>query len=235
MPFNASVSLVRFCQRTFPKGKVTKIPLEKMPLIDTPFERIAVDLVGPISPVTEKGNRYILTVVDYSTRYPEAIPLKSIETERVAEALVYIFSMMGIPKEILSDMGTQFTSNVMKEVSRLLSFKQLVTTPYHPACNGLVEKFNGTLKSMLRKMCSERPKDWDIYLPALLFAYREVPQESTKFSPFEFMFGRTVRGPMIVLKELWTKEVQPEVKTSYQYVLDLKDRISSTYELVRHE
>lgn len=59
---------------------------------------------------------------------------------------------MGIPKEILSDMGTQFTSNVMKEVGRLLSFKQLVTTPYHPACNGLVEKFNGTLKSMLRKM-----------------------------------------------------------------------------------
>ncbi|XP_062570645.1 uncharacterized protein LOC134232676 [Saccostrea cucullata] len=130
------------CQRTFPKGKVTKVPLEKMPLIDTPFERVAVDLVGPMAPVTEKGNRYILTVVDYSTRYPEAIPLKGIETERVAEALVGIFSMMGIPKEILTDMGTQFTSNVMKEVSRLLSIKQLVTTPYHPSCNGLVEKFN---------------------------------------------------------------------------------------------
>lgn len=76
--------------------------------------------------------------------------------------------MMGIPKEILSDIGNQFTSNVMKEVSRHLSFKQLVTTPYHFACNGLVEKFNGTLKSMLRKMCSERPKDWDRYLPALM-------------------------------------------------------------------
>lgn len=139
-----------------------------MPLIDTPFERIAVDLVGPISPVTGKGHIYILTIVDYSTRYPKAIPLKSIETERVAEALVYIFSMMGIPKEILSDIGNQFTSNVMKEVSRHLSFKQLVTTPYHSACNGLVEKFNGTLKSMLRKMCSERPKDWDRYLPALM-------------------------------------------------------------------
>ena len=223
------------CQRTFPKGRVTKVPLEKMPLIDTPFERIAVDLVGPISPVTDKGNRYILTVVDYSTRYPEAIPLKGIEAERVAEALVYVFSMMGIPKEILSDMGTQFTSNIMEEVSRLLSIKQLVTTPYHPACNGLVEKFNGTLKSMLRKMCAERPKDWDRYLPALLFAYREVPQESTKFSPFELMFGRTVRGPMMVLKELWTKEVHPEVKSTYQYVLDLKERLSNTCELARKD
>lgn len=224
------------CQRTFPKGKVTKVPLEKMPLIDTPFDRVAVDLVGPIFPVTDKGNRYILTVVDYSTRYPEAIPLKNIDTGSVAEALVYIFSMMGIPREILSDMGTQFTSNTMKEVSRLLSIKQLVTTPYHPSCNGLVEKFNGTLKSMLRKMCSERPKDWDRYLPALLFAYREVPQASTKFSPFELMFGRTVRGPMTVLKELWSKEdVDPDVKTTYQYVLDLKERLSSTCELVKNE
>ena len=59
-----------------------------MPLIETPFQRIAVDIVGPIKPVTTKGHRYILTVVDYATRYPEAIPLRSIETTRVAEALV---------------------------------------------------------------------------------------------------------------------------------------------------
>ena len=62
------------CQRTIPKGKVTRVPLGKMPLIDTPFERIAVYLVGPIAPVSDAGNRYILTVVDYATRYPEAIP-----------------------------------------------------------------------------------------------------------------------------------------------------------------
>ncbi|XP_062601794.1 uncharacterized protein LOC134263457 [Saccostrea cucullata] len=224
------------CQRTFPKGKVTKVPLEKMPLIDTPFERVAVDLVGPLSPITDKGNRYILTVVDYSTRYPEAVALKNIDTETVAEALVEIFSRVGIPKEVLSDMGTQFTSNIMKEVGRLLSFKQLVTTPYHPACNGLVEKFNGTLKSMLRKMSSERPKDWDRYLPALLFAYREVPQESTKFSPFDLVYARNVRGPMAVLKELWTKEEKdPEVKTTYQYVLDLKERLARTCELAQKE
>lgn len=170
------------CQRTFPRGKVIKVSLNEMPIIDTPFERVAVDLVGPLYPITDKGNRYILTVVDYSSRYPESAALKNIDTKTVAEALVEILSRVGIPREVLSDMGTQFTSNVMKEVGRLLSFKQLVTTPYHPACNGLVEKFNGTLKSMLRKMCSERPKDWDRYLPALLFAYREVPQESRSSS-----------------------------------------------------
>ncbi|XP_064103315.1 uncharacterized protein LOC135213265 [Macrobrachium nipponense] len=176
------------------------------------------------------------TLDHYSTRYPEAVPLKGIETEQVAEALVQIFSRVGIPKEILSDMGTQFTSNLMKEVGRLLSVKQLVTTPYHPACNGLVERFNGTLKTMLRKMSSERPKDWDRYLPALLFAYRGVPQESTGFSPFELLYGRTVRGPMTVLKELWTKEeTMPDVKSTYQYVIDLKERLSRTCELAQKD
>ena len=90
---------------------------------------------------------------------------------------------------MLTDQGSQFTSEVMKEVSRLLSLKQITTTPYHPMCNGLVEKFNGTLKQMLRRMCAERPKDWDKYLNALLFAYREVPQESMGFSPFELLYG----------------------------------------------
>jgi len=141
------------------KGKVTKVPLGSMPLIDIPFERVAVDIVGPIHPVTERGNRCILTLVDYSTRYPEAVPLNTIDTERVAEALFEIFTRVGIPKEVLSDMGTQFTSSLMKEVGRLLSIKELNTTPYHPACKGLVEKFNGTLKRMLRRMTAERPKD----------------------------------------------------------------------------
>ena len=92
-----------------------------------------------------------------------------------------MFSRVGVPEEVLSDQGSQFLSGMMKEVSRLLSMKQLVTTPYHPMCNGLVERFNGTIKLMLKRMCAERPKDWDRYLPALLFAYREVPQESLGF------------------------------------------------------
>lgn len=84
------------CQRTIQKGKVSKYPLQKMPLIDVPFKRVAVDIVGPIHPVTDKGNRYILTLVDFATRYPEAIPMPSIETERVAEALIDIFSRVGV-------------------------------------------------------------------------------------------------------------------------------------------
>ena len=135
---------------------------------------------------------------------------------------------------MLTDIGTQFTSDLMKEVSRLISLKRLTTTPYHPMCNGLVERFNGSLKMMLKRLCSERPHDWHKYLNPLLFAYRDAPQESLGYTPFELIYGHNVRGPMTILRELWTKEVDdPEVKTTYQYVLDLKDRIQSTCEIAR--
>ncbi len=221
------------CQRTIPKGRVSKVPLGEMPIIDEPFQRVAVDLIGPIYPTSERGHRYILTIVDYGTRYPEAVPLKKIETENVAEALFETFCRVGFPKEVLSDRGSQFVSGLMAEVCRLVSVKQLFTTPYNPKCNGLCERINGVLKGMLKKMCEEKPKDWDRYLPAVLFAYREVPQASTGFSPFELLYGRTVRGPMQILKELMTGSDTPETTNTYQYVLDLRNRLERTCELVR--
>ena len=223
------------CQRTIQKGRVTKVPLGKMPLIDTLFKRVDVDIVGPTEPRSERKSRYILTVIDYATRYPEAVALSGIETERVADALVEMFSRKGILDEMLTDCGSQFTAYVMKEVNRLLSLQQITTTRYHPICNGLIERFHMTLKQMLRRICAERPKDWDKYLPALLLAIREVPQESLGFSPFELLYGRNVNGPMAILRELWSGEAPVEqVLSTYQYVIELRDRVEQTCKLA-HE
>ena len=98
-----------------------KLPLGEMPLIETAFKRIAIDLVGSISPVSERSFRYILTIADYATRYLQAVPFKQICTEDVAEALVSVYSSVGFLGEVLSDMGSQFTSSVMNGVNRLLS------------------------------------------------------------------------------------------------------------------
>ena len=222
------------CQRMVHKGRVSRVNLGKMPIISEPFERVAVDLVGPLTPKSERGHRWILTVIDYGTRYPEAVPLKGISTEEVAEALLSVFSRVGFPKEVLSDQGGQFVSDLMNEVSRLISVKQIFSTAWHAQTNGLCEKMNGVLKSMLKKMCEERPQDWDRYLPAVLFAYREVPQESTGFSPFELLYGRQVRGPMQILKKMWTGEnEESEERSVYQYVLELRERFERTCRIVR--
>ena len=91
------------CQRTIQKGKLPLAPLGKMPIIDEPFRRIAIDIIGPLTPKSEDGHRYILTIIDYATRYPEAVPLREITTESVADALVSVFTRLGLPEEILTD------------------------------------------------------------------------------------------------------------------------------------
>ena len=108
--------------------------------------RVAVDIVGPIEPCSDKKSRYILTMIDYATRYPEAVALPSIETERVAEALIAMFSRVGIPSEMLME----HESRVTIEVSRLLLLQQLTTIPYRPYSKGLVERFHAMLKRVLR-------------------------------------------------------------------------------------
>lgn len=190
------------CEKSVAKGKVGIAPMVKVPVMAEPFQRIAIDCIGPL-PITMGGNKYALVVCNYATRYPEAIPLRNQEAETVAEALIEIFSRVGIPQEILSDMGSNFMSTLIRELCRLMKIHKLSTTPYHPQTNGLVERFNGTLKNMLRKYAQEEQKNWDKQLPFVLFAYREVPQETTGFSPFEVLYGRHIRGPLSIVKEHW--------------------------------
>ena len=94
-------------------------------------------------------------------------------------------------------------SQLVQELYRLMKVRPIRTSPYHPQTDGLVERFNRTLKSMLRRLVKEEGRDWDKFVPYVLFAYREVPQTTTGFSPFELLFGREVRGPLDVLKEEW--------------------------------
>ena len=126
------------CQRSVPKGHVTRVPLGSVPVVNTPFDKVALDLIGPVKPISALGHRYILTIVDYATRYPEAVPLKNMEAVTVAEALYHVWTRTGIPKEVLTDMGTQFTSDLYKGVCRFFGIHNVTTTPYHPQSNGQV-------------------------------------------------------------------------------------------------
>ena len=190
-----------------------------------------MDIVGPL-PRSSSGKRFILVVCNYATRYPEAIPLRTIDANRIASELVKLFARVGVPEEILTDQGTNFTSQLLQEIYRLLRIKPIRTTPYHPQTDGLVERFNHTLKSMLRKTASTEGKNWDELLPYLLFAYREVPQASTGFSPFELLYGRQVRGPLDILRESWTAG-RKSSESIVSYVILMQERLSKLQELIR--
>ncbi len=137
----------RECQLVNPPAS-PKAPLRPLPLMQVPFERIGMDLIGPLER-SARGHRFALVLVDYATRYPEAVALRNISAKSVAEALFSMISRVGIPKEILTDQGTAFMSRTIRELYELLGIKSIRTSVYHPQTDGLVERFNRTLKTMI--------------------------------------------------------------------------------------
>ena len=217
----------KICLKTKPKGRTPRAPLQcGTPIIDKPFFKVATDIIGPL-PMSENKNQYILTMIDYATRWVEAVPLRNITAPIIAEEFLKIFSRIGIPSVILSDGGPQFVADLMEKVLLLLGIKHSVATPYHPQTNGLCEKVNGTIKSLLTKIAHFNHSNWDRLLPCVLFAYRESPQETTGYAPFELVYGSLPRGPMALVKDLWLQpNLELETISTYQYVIDLKQRIN---------
>ncbi len=219
------------CQKTSPKPP-PPTPLIPLPIIEVPFERIGMDLVGPL-PKSARGHEHILVIVDYATRYPEAIPLRKATAKNIAHELFMLCSRVGIPAEILTNQGTPFMSRLMADLCRLLRVKQLRTTVYHPQTDGLVEQFNQTLKQMLRRVAAEDRRDWDQMLPYVLFGIREVPQASTGFTPFELLFGRQPRGLLDVAKEAWEHQQPTPHRSLVEHVTEMRQRIDRVAPLVR--
>ncbi len=173
-----------------PNQTIPPAPLYPIPAIGEPFERVMVDCVGPL-PRMKSGNQYLLTIMCTSTLFPEVI-LKS---------LIKFFSLFGLPRTIQSDQGTNFMSRVFKHALDQLHIQHCTSSCYHPESQGALEWFHQTLKYMLRVFCLEFQKDWDEGVPVVMFAVREVVQESLGFSPAMLVFGHTVRGPLKLIKD----------------------------------
>ncbi|KAG6939883.1 hypothetical protein G0U57_020765 [Chelydra serpentina] len=110
-------------------SSTSKTPFGTLPIIEVLFERIAMDLVGPLEKMT-RGHQYVLVILDYATRYPEAVPLQNTASKSIAKELVAIFTQVGLPKEILTDQATPFMSKLMKDLCSLLHVQTLWTSVY---------------------------------------------------------------------------------------------------------
>jgi len=154
-----------------------------------PFERIGMDTLGPFRPSRE-GNRKILVITDYFTRWAIAHPIPRETAEIVADILLdEVFTKFGAPEVIISDRGSAFQSKVLRELFTDFRSKHVMSTPYHPQTNGLTERFNKTLAGMLAMYVSEKQQEWDEYIPFAVFAYNTVRQDSTGFSPYYLLYG----------------------------------------------
>lgn len=177
--------------------KKTKIPLKITTTSERAFQRISLDMVGPIN--TSNNNTYILTMIDDLTKYLIAVPIPNGEANTIAEAFVKNFILIyGQPETILTDRGSNFMSEVFRNVCKLFKIKKFCCSSYHPETNGNVERVHRTLKDYLRNFVDKSLQNWDELLPFAIFCYNTSVHSSTGFSPYELIFGKEASIPIKV-------------------------------------
>lgn len=163
-----------------------------------PFQRVATDILE--LPMTSEGNRYVLVVEDYFTKFVNLYALPNQTAQSVAQCLFEDYVLIhGIPEALHSDQGRQFEAEIVQRLCQHLGIKKTRTTPYNPKSDGMVERFNRTLIDQLAKSLLACGGEWDAYLKPVAFAYNTSVHSCTNYTPYYLTHGREARVPVDVL------------------------------------
>jgi len=207
-----------------PKGKA---PMEITTTAKHPFERCALDIVGPLTE-TMSRNKYILTFQDDLSKFLVAVPISQQDAETVARAFVLnVVLKFGAPAQILTDQGSNFLSDLFKNTCKLLKIKKIQTTAFHPESNGGLERSHRVLAEYLRHYVHEDQTDWDEWVPYAVYVYNTTVHTTTGYTPFELVYGFRSEVPS-ALREA------PAVQYNYDnYLTELRGRLQSSHEVAR--
>ena len=215
------------CQMNKTLGPRHKVPMEITTTARKPFERCAIDIVGPTTE-TNKGNRYILTFQDNLTKFVVAEPIQAQDAETVAREFVRsVILKFGTSEVILSDQGSNFLSELFRNTCKLLRIKKINTTAFHPESNGGLERGHRVLVEYLRHYITEDQRDWDDWIPYATYVYNTTTHRTTGYTPFELLFGYEARVPSSL-------QEQPTPRYNYDdYVGELKGRMQTAHAIAR--
>ena len=171
-------------------------------LPDLPMEFICMDLVGPIHPPSSRGNKYMLTVIDMLTGFTMAVPIKNKNAETICDAYRnHVYCTFGGSSRILTDNGSEFKNQEMRQVCKTLGVKHIFSPVYTPESNGHLEGWHRFFKACIAKHIRGGGVEWDELVPLVVSAYNFFPCQSSKESPFVLMFGRDPITPVAKLLE----------------------------------
>ena len=180
------------CTSVSGQGHRSKPPLKNI-TVGGAFECLGMDFKE--MDLSHSGNRYALVFQDYLSKWPEVYAVPDRKAETVAKCLVDVIWKHGTPARIIRDRAAEFLSEVFQETTTLMGIEQLPTSGMHPQTDGLVERFNRTLKQMLSKLVARNGYNWDQLLGSVLFAYHTTTHSSTSESLFFLVYGRDARIP----------------------------------------
>lgn len=198
-----------------------------------PFEKIAADLTE--LPLTRRGNRYVLVVMDYFTKYLNLYAPPDQRATTVAKCLFedYI-SHHGVPQGLHTDQGRQFESDLVKELCSRLGIHKTRASPYHAMSDGMVERANRTIKDQLAKFLYTRGGEWDDHLRKVEFAYNTTVHSSTKYTPFFLVHGRAARLPADLLLGDPPRAANATPGTPSDYASSVLQRLCTAIHSVAH-
>ena len=166
------------------------------------MEFICMDLVGPIHPPSSRGNKYVLTVIDMLTGFTRAIPIRNKNADTICEAYRdNIYCVFGGSSRILTDNGSEFINQEMRQLCETLGVKHIFSPVYTPQSNGHLEGWHRFFKACIAKHIRGGGVEWDELVPLAVSAYNFFPCQSSKESPFILMFGRDPITPVAKLLE----------------------------------
>lgn len=182
--------------------KQIPVPLQPLPIPDSPNQRIHVDLFGPLK-TSDRHHKYILCMTDAFTKIAEVVAVPNKEAATVAnEIFTSWICKYSCPNQIHSDGGKEFVNKVAQELFQLLNIKHTKTTPAHPQCNAQVEIFNKTVQKYLASFVDETTLDWETFLPALAFSYNTSYHSTISTTPFELLYGYRPQLPAFPAQDI---------------------------------
>ena len=192
------------CQRTGYPPKRNAGGRQYIPTA-SPFACCAIDVVGPIGnkdAVTARGNQYIVTIIDWFTRWVMAVPVASPTEKNICFALEKFTAIHGIPRRLVSDNASYFRSKLIHQYEKNIGLKHTFVSAYRPQGNGKLERFHRVLGRKIKMSCQEAGhEEWDEHVDKICFAHNIVPHSITGYSPFELVYGRLPCTPFDTLQE----------------------------------
>ena len=219
------------CQRHKRVTYLDRTPITPIPRADEPFSVMFYDCFGPILPDTAAPKpryNYGIVIIDSSTRYPWCEPLPNLSAKSVCSALISVFSMASVPRELISDNGSNFTSKLTKEFLARLGCSPKFCLPYHARSVGLSERLVQSMKSMIGKLAAENPRSWHHQIKFALWALRETVNSTTGVSPYQLLTSYPMRGPCAILADSWSGDQPLPLnigKSVVDYLMDLRANI----------